>query len=196
MCCDCEHSCAFFLLLDLLVNCCLLILTLLIVNWHRYNSQSESTRLIYFLSAWSSYLHRCRKRHSNNIRNMSKVSICWDRASGGVTSCLAGYLLGCGWIGESRRASVGGESSRRRAHNSRMAPKENPEFFPSSKVSLLVNGQRSTTYPQEAIRYHINGTRLRQHLRKSHTCWKIRVWNTINIAGLGTAYKLKALTSL
>ena len=65
----------------------------------------------------------------------------------------------------------------------------NSLFFPSSQVSLLVNGQKVTTHFQDAIRFHINGTSLQKHLQTSRGHWINNVCNTIDFQGLGLAYK-------
>ena len=65
----------------------------------------------------------------------------------------------------------------------------NPMFFPASEVSLIINGQRNTAYPRESMRFHINGTRMRQYLQKARPHWQDKVWNSIDIQGLGLAYK-------
>jgi hypothetical protein len=75
----------------------------------------------------------------------------------------------------------------------RYRPKANPFFFPSCRISLTVNGQRVTAFPQEAIRFHINGTRLRQHYQKTNRHWEDSVWKTIDITGLGSALKSTAI---
>ena len=72
----------------------------------------------------------------------------------------------------------------------RTQPSRNPQFFPSSRVSLLVNGQRITANPAAAIRFHINGTRHRQFLQQTRTGWnKDSVWNSIDFESFGGAYK-------
>ena len=68
-------------------------------------------------------------------------------------------------------------------------PSTKPLFFQASGISLIVNGQQITSCPKEAMHFHINGTRLRQHLQSTQLMWVDNVWNTINFAGLGLAYK-------
>jgi hypothetical protein len=71
----------------------------------------------------------------------------------------------------------------------------NPQFFTSSKVSLLVNGQQITANPAAAIRFHINGTRHRQFLQQTRPGWsKDQVWNSIDFESFGGAYKSIAPT--
>ena len=67
--------------------------------------------------------------------------------------------------------------------------KINPMFFQTSEVSLIVNGQRITAYPQAAIRFHITGTRLRQHLQDSRKPWQDKIWAMIDLQAIGMAYR-------
>jgi hypothetical protein len=46
------------------------------------------------------------------------------------------------------------------------APSFQPSFFSSAKVSLLINAQQITSQYSESICFHINGTKLREHLQK------------------------------
>jgi hypothetical protein len=63
----------------------------------------------------------------------------------------------------------------------------NPSPFPSCPVTLRVNGQVITAQSKAILRFHINGTRLRQHLQKSRKGWNDQVWSTIDFSGLGGA---------
>ena len=65
----------------------------------------------------------------------------------------------------------------------------NSLFFPSSKIGLIVNGQRITANAPEAMRYHITGTRMRKFLQQQRPSWNDEVWNNIDFASLGMAYK-------
>ena len=67
--------------------------------------------------------------------------------------------------------------------------KINPMFFQTCEVSLIVNGQRITAYPQAAIRFHITGTRLRQHLQDSRKPWQDKIWAMIDLQAIGMAYR-------
>jgi hypothetical protein len=68
-------------------------------------------------------------------------------------------------------------------------PMENPLPFHACAISLIVNGQRITSYPKEAIRFHINGTRHRQYLQQLRPQWTDQIWNTIDFATIGLAFK-------
>ena len=69
-------------------------------------------------------------------------------------------------------------------------PNTNPLFFPSSKVSLLANGQRVTANISSAIRFHIQGTVHRAYLQSSKPNWSQHtVWNYIDHECIGLAYK-------
>ena len=73
--------------------------------------------------------------------------------------------------------------------NPRQRPLKNPLFFPSCRVSLLVNGQRITAKYDDAIRFHINGTSHRQYLQKTKPAWHDdSVWNSIDFEALGLAF--------
>ena len=61
-------------------------------------------------------------------------------------------------------------------------------FFPASRLSLLINGQRVTAHYKASIRFHVNGTRLRRFLQTSRG-WTDNIWNTIDYQGLGYVYK-------
>jgi hypothetical protein len=65
----------------------------------------------------------------------------------------------------------------------------NPLFFPASKVSLIVNGQRVTAQAKETLRFHITGTKMREFLQTKHPSWKDTTWNAIDFEGFGMALK-------
>jgi hypothetical protein len=76
------------------------------------------------------------------------------------------------------------------AKSSRMKPLVDPAFFPSSQVSLLVNGQRVTASIPEAICFHVNGTNHRKYLQQTKPGWQHDdLWNLIDMECLGQAYK-------
>jgi hypothetical protein len=69
-------------------------------------------------------------------------------------------------------------------------PSVQPSFFSSAKVSLLINAQRITSQYSESIRFHINGTKHREHLQKTLVNWNSdSVWNNIDMQGLGLSFK-------
>ena len=71
----------------------------------------------------------------------------------------------------------------------------NPLFYPSSKVSLTVNGQRVTANIPSAIRFHIQGTAHRAYLQKSKPNWSSdTVWNSIDHESIGISYKSLSLS--
>jgi hypothetical protein len=74
-----------------------------------------------------------------------------------------------------------------------LRPRSNPLFFPASRISLIINGQRTTAQYNASIRYHINGTRLRQFLQLTRG-WADNTWNTIDFQGMGYAYKKQSPT--
>jgi hypothetical protein len=59
-------------------------------------------------------------------------------------------------------------------------------FFSASKVSLKVNGLRTTSQYEESIRYHIHGTRLRKFLQTTRL-WDDVIWNMVDMESLGLA---------
>ncbi len=64
-------------------------------------------------------------------------------------------------------------------------------IFPSTWVSLTVNGQRVTANPSAAIWFHINGTNHRHYLQTTKPGWhNDTVWNSIALEGIGQAFKL------
>ena len=72
----------------------------------------------------------------------------------------------------------------------KIRPRSQPHFFPSAKVSLLVNKQRVTAQYSEVIRFHVNGTKHKRFLQSTHKSWSTEeVWNTIDLQGLGIAFK-------
>ena len=74
---------------------------------------------------------------------------------------------------------------------SKVRPRSNPLFFPSSTVSLLVNGQRVTPKYSANIRFHIQGTIHRTFLQKSRPEWSSdKVWNSIDMEGFGLAFRM------
>ena len=63
-------------------------------------------------------------------------------------------------------------------------PHTNPLFFPTTRVSLTVNGQRVTANPSEAIRFHINGTNHRRYLQTTKPGWhNNKVWELHSTRG-------------
>ena len=69
-------------------------------------------------------------------------------------------------------------------------PTSQPAFFPTAKVCLLINAQRVTAQYTASIRFHIHGTKHRAHLQRTRPTWKSdRVWNNIDMQGLGLAFK-------
>jgi hypothetical protein len=75
-------------------------------------------------------------------------------------------------------------------------PRNNPLFFPSSKISLLVNGQRITTKYSSYIRFHINGTLQRRYLQQRQPEWQSdRVWILLDMEGFGLAFRMLDVTA-
>ena len=69
-------------------------------------------------------------------------------------------------------------------------PLHQPHFYPSTKVSLVVNKQRATAQYYDIIRFHINGTKHKLFLQSSRPGWNTeRVWSSIDMEGLGIAFK-------
>ena len=66
----------------------------------------------------------------------------------------------------------------------------NSHFYPSSWVSLLVNGQRTTANLAAAIRFHISGTTHHRFLQQKTKGWQSdSVWCSIDFEAFGGAYK-------
>lgn len=75
-------------------------------------------------------------------------------------------------------------------HHGLIRPRSQPFFFPSSKVSLLVNKQRATAQYYAIIRFHINGTAHKRFLQSTRPTWySEQVWKSIDMQGLGLAFK-------
>ena len=56
----------------------------------------------------------------------------------------------------------------------------NSHFYPSSRVSLLVDGQRTTANLAAAIRFHISGTTHRRFLQQTEKGWQSDlVWRSL-----------------
>lgn len=69
-------------------------------------------------------------------------------------------------------------------------PRAQPSFFPSSKVSLIVNRQRATAQYSNIIRFHVNGTKHKRFLQFARKLWSSeQVWNSIDMQGIGIAFK-------
>jgi hypothetical protein len=74
-------------------------------------------------------------------------------------------------------------------HSSKSPSSQQPAFFPSANVSLLINLLRLTSQYTESIRFHIHGTTHCDHLQKSRKAWKLdSVWNNIDMQGLGITF--------
>jgi hypothetical protein len=68
-------------------------------------------------------------------------------------------------------------------------PRSQPAVFPTTRVYLTVNGQRTTGMYKEVMRFHINGTRLRSFLQSTHKEWRSHaVWATIDMDGVSRAF--------
>ncbi len=67
-------------------------------------------------------------------------------------------------------------------------PKNNPLFFPTSRICLVVNGQRITARFADSIRFHINGTKHRRYLQNLNPTWTDTIWNSIDMEGFGIAF--------
>jgi hypothetical protein len=71
-----------------------------------------------------------------------------------------------------------------------LRPRNNPLFFPSTNVSLIVNGQRVTTKYSSSIRFHIQGTRQRNFLQQRNPDWSDCVWKDLDFEGIGLAFRM------
>ncbi len=81
-------------------------------------------------------------------------------------------------------------------HQATIRPRSNPWFFPSAIVSLSVNGQRVMTKYSSSIRFHILGTQHRRFLQQRCFAWASdKVWESIDMEGLGLAYRMLDLPS-
>jgi hypothetical protein len=76
-------------------------------------------------------------------------------------------------------------------NNGILRPSPQPLFYPSTKVSLVVNKQRATAQYYDIIRFHINGTKHKLFLQSSRPGWNTdRVWSSIDMdEGLRIALK-------
>jgi hypothetical protein len=64
-------------------------------------------------------------------------------------------------------------------------PSHQPHFYPSTKVSLVVNKQRATAQYYDIISFHINSTKHKLFLQLSRPGWNTeRVWSSLDMEGL------------
>ncbi len=67
-------------------------------------------------------------------------------------------------------------------------PRAQALMFQAARVNLIENGRRVTAKYEDAMRYHINETRLRK-FAQSTRLWEDATWTSIDIDGVGEARK-------
>ena len=67
-------------------------------------------------------------------------------------------------------------------------PTPQTPHFPEYKISISINGVRFPSKIDQQLRYHINGTYLKQHLQKQHR-WNEKVWYQIHFEAFGRHFQ-------
>ena len=67
-------------------------------------------------------------------------------------------------------------------------PTQNTIHVPWQQVSILINGIRYPSQVDAQLRYHINGSYLKQYLQHKHG-WSEKVWGTIDMHAFGQLFK-------
>ncbi len=74
-----------------------------------------------------------------------------------------------------------------KSNTTKMKARANPIRLPACPVFLTVNGQDITAKLKESIRFHINGTNMRNHLQSTRVGWSDLVWDSRDFCGLSGA---------
>ena len=70
----------------------------------------------------------------------------------------------------------------------RHKPTQYTNHVPWQQVSILINGTRYPSQVDAQLRYHINGSYLKQYLQQKHG-WSEKVWMTIDMHSFGRHFK-------